>query len=238
MNKVEMMATQNTMRERGFYEGEIDGIWGPMSTKAMADMIAYDKQSCTGEVAPVASTTKVNGKVIWGSKVSKDFIASVQWIADELLLDPAEGVNWLMACMAFESGESFSPTVRNGAGSGAIGLIQFMPDTAVALGAGSTRDSAVAKLASLTAVQQLNYVYKYFIGRKGKLRNLGDVYMAILWPAGVGKADDWVLWNSKTKPTTYRQNAGLDVNKDGIITRGEALRKIQEKYNRGRSFMG
>jgi soluble lytic murein transglycosylase-like protein len=35
-----------------------------------------------------------------------------------------------MACMAWESGRSFRPDVKNMAGSGATGLIQFMPTTA------------------------------------------------------------------------------------------------------------
>lgn len=39
-----------------------------------------------------------------------------------------------MAAMAFESGETFSPSIKNAAGSGAVGLIQFMPSTAKALG--------------------------------------------------------------------------------------------------------
>ena len=77
----------------------------------------------------------------------------------------------------------------------------------------------------MKAEDQLNYVFKYFRPYKGKLRNLGDIYMAILWPAGVGQPDSFVLWEKGKRPTTYRQNAGLDVNKDGSITRGEAVLK-------------
>lgn len=133
-----------------------------------------------------------------------------------------------MACMAWESGETFSASVRNAAGSGATGLIQFMPSTAVGLG------TSTAKLARMSAEDQLSYVYHYFKPYKGRLNNLGDIYMAILWPSGVGKSDDYVLWNKATKPTTYRQNAGLDVNKNGSITRGECLGKIKEKLAKGK----
>lgn len=53
--------------------------------------------------------------------------------------------------------------------------------------------------------------------------------MAILWPAGVGKEDNYVLWTKEARPTTYRQNSGLDANVDGVITRKECLAKIQAK---------
>jgi hypothetical protein len=64
--------------------------------------------------------------IAWGAKVSPVFKARVLWIADSLGCSP----NDLMACMAWESGESFSPSKKNMAGSGATGLIQFMPSTA------------------------------------------------------------------------------------------------------------
>jgi hypothetical protein len=140
---------------------------------------------------------------------------------------PDDGPNWIMACMAFESGESFSPSVRNGAGSGAVGLIQFMPGTAKGLG--TTTD----ELAALTAEEQLEFVHKYFLPYKGKLIKLSDVYMAILWPAAIGRDDDAPLWNAATRPTTYRQNAGLDVNKDFTITKGEAASKVAAKLVKG-----
>lgn len=220
---------QQVLKNAGFYEGIVDGIWGPRSSIAEAayNKVIADQSKCEAKVKTSVSAVK---GVIWSAKVTPDFVASVKWIADELLM-PADGVNMLMACMAWESGETFSPSVKNAAGSGATGLIQFMPSTAKAMG------TTVAALAKMTAIQQLNYVYKYFAGYKGRLKNLGDVYMAILWPAGVGKSDDYVLWNSKTKPTTYRQNSGLDVNKDGVITRAECIAKVLQKYEKGKTFI-
>ena len=94
----------------------------------------------------------------WGKKVSDAFRSRVVEICTNLGSDP----NWLMACMAFESAHSFSPSIVNKAGSGAIGLIQFMPATANALG------TTTEHLATMTAVQQLDYVEKYFLPRKGK----------------------------------------------------------------------
>jgi hypothetical protein len=58
-----------------------------------------------------------------------------------------------MAAMAFETGETFSPSIKNKA-SGATGLIQFMRSTAK--GSGTT----TAALAEMTAVDQLDFVEK------------------------------------------------------------------------------
>lgn len=104
------------------------------------------------------------------------------------------------------------------------GLIQFMPATARGLG---TTTQALSKM---TALEQLEYVHAYFKPYRNRLKNIGDYYMAILWPRGVGKDDNYVLWSKDARPTTYRQNAGLDVNKDGVITRRECLSKIYAKH--------
>lgn len=166
--------------------------------------------------------------IAWGAKVSETFRERVRWIGETLGVDP----NYLMACMAWESAETFRADIKNAAGSGATGLIQFMPSTARMLG------TTTAELARLTPEDQLNYVYKYFKPWAGKLNNLGDVYMAILWPKGVGKPDDYVLWDKGKMPTTFKQNAGLDINKDAKVTRAECLRKVKEKLERGKAFAG
>lgn len=133
-----------------------------------------------------------------------------------------------MAVMAFETGRTFKPDIRNLAGSGATGLIQFMPATARALGTTTTQ------LAAMSAEDQLNWVYKYFQPFKGRMHTLSDVYMAVLWPAAVGKPDSTILWDKESRPTTYRQNAGLDINKDGKITKGEAAVKVYQFLQEGK----
>lgn len=167
----------------------------------------------------------------WGAKVSEAFRARVRWIAEDLDIGPGPGQaapDWLMAWMAWESARTFKPDVRNMAGSGATGLIQFMPQVAVGLG------TTVDDLARLSAEDQLNFVWKYFAPHKGRIRSLADGYMAILWPAAIGKPDDFVLWTQAGRPTTYRQNAGLDTNKDGAITKAEASAKVAALLAEGR----
>lgn len=194
-----------------------DGVWGAKTKQAFDETVNALRASIP---------KKDVAELPWGAKVSAAFKGRVISISNALRM-PEDGAAWLMACMAWESGETFSPSVKNMAGSGATGLIQFMPNTAVALG------TTVDKLSAMTAEDQLDYVYAYFKPVAGRLKNLGDVYMAILWPAGVGKTDDYVLWSQATRPTTYRQNAGLDVNKDGSITRAECIAKVKAKLDKG-----
>jgi hypothetical protein len=146
-------------------------------------------------------------KLAWGARVSAAFRARVVAISTMLGLDPSD----LMSCMAFETGETFRADVRNAAGSGAVGLIQFMPSTAAALG------TTTSVLAAMTAEQQLDYVLRYFKPWVGRLKSLGDVYGAILWPGMIGRADAYVVFDKADaqRPKLYIQNAGLDFNKDG-----------------------
>ncbi len=132
-------------------------------------------------------------------------------------------------CLTINRLPSFRPDARNAAGSGAVGLIQFMPQTAAALGT-TTED-----LAAMTAERQLDYVRSFFWPRQNRLKSLGDLYMAILWPAGIGKPDDYVLFDRSDldHPARYVQNAGLDLDKDGRITRGEACARVQVKLAEG-----
>lgn len=156
--------------------------------------------------------------VAWGAQVAPGFKARVIEIAAELGCDPSH----LMACMAFESGGTFSPSVRNAAGSGAVGLIQFMPATAAGLG------TSTDALARMTPLAQLEYVRRHFLPFKGRLATLEDVYMTILWPAAVGRPAASVLFARESdRPKVYFQNRGLDLNKDGSITKAEAAAKVQ-----------
>lgn len=164
-------------------------------------------------------------RIAWGAKVTPAFKARVIDIALVLQCEP----DWLMACMAFESAETFSPGIRNAAGSGAVGLIQFMPSTAAALG------TSVEELAACTATEQLEYVERYFAHYRGRLHNLADVYMTILWPVAVGKPDYFTLFrqDDAVHPKQYMQNKGLDFNADGVVTKSEAAYQVSKKLERG-----
>jgi hypothetical protein len=162
----------------------------------------------------------------WGQKVSPEFRNRLiqlcrrhEWTNDH--------ANWLMAAMAFESGETFSPSIKNAAGSGATGLIQFMPSTAKGLG------TTTADLAKMSAVDQLFYVEQYFKPYAKRIKSLPDMYMAILLPKYIGRPDESVLFSGGI---AYRQNSGLDTDRDGVVTKLEAAAKVSEKFIKGYAF--
>ena len=162
--------------------------------------------------------------MLWSSKVSQTFVDRVEWICDELGMSS----DYLMACMAFESGESFSAAKRNPISS-ATGLIQFMAATARSLG------TTTAALAKMSDEDQLKYVYKYFLPFKGRLKTLEDTYMAILLPSAVGKPNDSNIFRASR--AQYLANKGLDKNRDGKVTKAEAAAKVWEKYEKGKRYV-
>jgi hypothetical protein len=153
----------------------------------------------------------------------------VDEIADRL------GVNrsHLMAVMWFES--RLSPTAKN-PGSGAVGLIQFLPSTAADLlglrGPGREK-RAVAAVTSMSAEQQLGLVEQYLerVLHGRKVSTLRDLYMCVLYPQAVNRGAGFALAHADaTTPfgrAVYAQNAGLDWNHDGVITAGEAAGAVE-----------
>ena len=168
--------------------------------------------------APVAGTA---GPICWGAKVSKEFRESVLWIEGELKLK----ANFLMPCMGFETGLTFSASKRNPASS-ATGLIQFMDATAKGLG------TTTKALAEMSTVKQLSYVYKYFkaFGNDLSAWDLADTYMAILLPSMIGKPLDAAMnWTSGA----YAVNKGLDADKNKVVTKREAYNRVKALYDLG-----
>jgi hypothetical protein len=159
--------------------------------------------------------------IAWGAKVSPGFKRKVLAITARLEIAP----DFLMSCMAFESGETFSPSIRNAAGSGAVGLIQFMPSTARGLNTSS------AALAAMSAESQLDYVERYFRPYKGRIRTIEDIYMTILFPRAIGKVADYVLFSGETK--AYAQNKGLDADGNRSVSKYEAAAAVRAKYHKG-----
>jgi len=54
-------------------------------------------------------------KLAWSKKVGPAFRDKVFAICDGFRWNRETHASWLMSCMAFESGETFSPSVRNAA---------------------------------------------------------------------------------------------------------------------------
>ncbi|MEM6631247.1 MAG: transglycosylase SLT domain-containing protein [Bacteroidota bacterium] len=130
---------------------------------------------------------------------------------------------WLMAVMYLES--KFDASVYNYKGSGAVGLIQFMPSTALDMNITSYR------LSQMNHLQQLEYVYMYLDKvkqRNGAFKSLTDLYLGILYPKARGQESCYTLFSRPSK--AYRQNSGLDENRDGRVTVGDIDRRLQRLF--------
>ncbi len=185
--------------------------------------VVSDPSNLRDPAAPTKSSLVVR-PLAWGNVVSNAFREKEISVAEAIGTDP----NYLMAAMAFETGGSFRAAQRSGS-SNAVGLIQFLPSTAKSLGV------TITQLASMTATAQLTYVQKYFTikGYAGRVASLADLYMAILYPAAIGKALSYVVFSRAKDLQLYHANSGLDLNKDGVITKSEILQTIQAKLNAG-----
>lgn len=148
------------------------------------------------------------------------FIDSVKGVSKRLNIQADD----LLRVIEFETAHSFSPQAKN-PGSTATGLIQFLDSTAKGLG------TTVGDLANMSRADQMVYVEKYLSPYKGRIRNFGDLYMAVHWPAGIGKDDGYVMYRSGLK--FYEANKNLDTNGDGIVTRGEAINSVYSRTGGG-----
>lgn len=146
----------------------------------------------------------------------QEFLDKVRIIADKLAIDP----NDLMSVMFLESGLDShivnKLAVQKGI-DGATGLIQFMPDTARELGTTTT------KLKNMTNVEQLDYVYKYFLRYKSKLKDFTSLYMVTFYPVSLNHQTDnkWIFGSevSMSRAQTVRNwNPGFDLSGNGYIT--------------------
>ncbi len=160
------------------------------------------------------------------ASTTRAFRAKLIQIADELGLDPS----YMAAVMSFETAGTFSPSIKNFAGSGAVGLIQFMPDRvmsdgSIRKGSASLLGTSVSKLAKLTATQQLTYVGMFYKGiGASRITTPLDHYMAVFSPAFIGSDYSTAMYVEGTK--AYDQNKGLDDNEDGVITVGDVAAKF------------
>lgn len=151
-------------------------------------------------------------------KFGPEFLSRTKEIAKKLNCDYKD----LLAVMNSESGMNSKAVNRT---TEATGLIQFMPSTAEGLG------TSVEALKNMLPTEQLEFVEKYLSKMKraagfapnAKLSG-ADLYALIFLP---DRAKREVLTNQNEK--YYRPNRGLDLNKDGKITKAELGNHLTRK---------
>lgn len=150
------------------------------------------------------------------------FLEKVKLISELLKINHG----WLLSVMYFESARSFRADVQAPGNSNYVGLIQFGHAAAKDLG------TTVAQLKLMSAIDQLDYVHKFYqmwidrftriMGRPFYYKDALDLYTATLYPAALGKSDDYILGSAdNTVASVAYGNRWFDLNKDGKITNGE-----------------
>lgn len=161
-----------------------------------------------------------------GNGYGKEFLDKVKQIAQRLNCDYKD----LLGVMNAESGINAKARNRK---SSATGLIQFMESTAKAMG------TSTAALAAMSPVQQLDYVEKCIKMSKkmagipdSQRLSAGDLYALIFLPA---RAKQNVI--ARSGDNYYAANRGLDLNKDGVITKDELGQRVVSKRVSDNSFL-
>lgn len=193
----------------------------PHDKEAQKEVTSINKRS--EEVLPSVTMSRnaQELKARWKSKhssLSNNFYQKVINIAKNIKCSPDD----LMALMYSES--RLNPKIQNSIG--ATGLIQFMPSTAKDLG------TTTAKLKSMSAEKQLDYVEKYLLKQKKAAKysnsrtiDAGTLYALTFLPAYSHRE---VLSTRYDK--YYKQNSGLDRNKDGKITKTDLSNRLKSYY--------
>ncbi|WP_299459056.1 transglycosylase SLT domain-containing protein [uncultured Microscilla sp.] len=153
------------------------------------------------------------------NRYGQGFITKVKNISKNLGIKPS----WLMEVMNSESG--LRHDIRNNIG--AVGFIQFLPQTAYGLG--TSPDS----LANMTGTAQLDYVQKYYAPYSGRMKNPIDLYIVAFYPYALGKSDNYIVGSEQGDAyarLVKQQNAPFDLNKDGYVSLGEFRRFVRKKF--------
>jgi hypothetical protein len=138
------------------------------------------------------------------------FLAKVQQIAQALKFNP----DWLMAVMMHESGLNH----RAMNSIGCVGLIQFCPGGGLSMFGLSS-----AQMANMTNVQQLDYVYRFFLPIAGKANSFQDVHLYAFAPSSFPYKNNrsHTIGSEVGQASLFAsQNRAFDVDLDGRITVG------------------
>jgi hypothetical protein len=152
------------------------------------------------------------------------FVAKVIAISARLGINP----NWLMVIMHFETGGTFLPNKWNSRKT-YVGLLQFGSIAAKDLGTTTTA------LSKMSAIQQLDYVEKYYKLWYRYLRisvpnSFVDFYLVTLFPSKVNAGHSAVIESKSIPGVAFaKANKAFTPNSQGKITIGEINRVLLTK---------
>lgn len=155
----------------------------------LKQLIGSEPSGLSGFGSMSADTDAATGASGSGSKADvkdiqdPDFEKKLVKVANALGIDPAN----LKKIIRFETAGSFSPSSHD-PWNVSVGLIGFTEQTAHALG------TSKAELSKMTAVQQLDYVYRFY--KMNGLKpgsDVGTMYMLTFMPAYAYSPDSMVL---------------------------------------------
>jgi len=167
-------------------------------------------------------------------RTSSSFRQRLIEAADEIGTEP----DFLATVIAFESGGTFSSSVRNPT-SGCVGLIQFCAPAAkpAAADAGLSMPGKDAQdwLSEMSPEEQLKYVVSYFLRMSGGRRplTLDQTYLLIFAPSFALREPSAVAYSEGT--SAYAQNRPMDTDNDGKITVADIASKIRGFYQKNLS---
>jgi len=149
------------------------------------------------------------------------FLEKIKSISSALNLNYID----MLACMNLETGGTFDPAITNSLGY--TGLIQFGRDACRACGTTTTA------IKELTRQDQCDYVLKYFqinqLNQKAPTPRLVDIYLTILWPAAVGKPDEYIVFQPGS--AAQKANPSFDTAKKGYTTVADVAAAIQKNQD-------
>lgn len=162
------------------------------------------------------------GNIAYSSVINVNreaFFKKLIEVCKELQIHPS----WLMVVMKIECG--FNRKAINKV-SGAVGLIQWIPRFVAEFV--NLPESATwliqQRIKSMSGVEQLELIKKFLWRYRGKMTDPYQTYLAVFWPAALGKSRDYIIGDkgaSGIKGKSYKWNAYLDTkygNRDNYIT--------------------
>ena len=191
-------------------------------------------------IHPIEITTNhfgASNKLIWIAKVEKLFGSEIAMQFKKKVIEVSKNLgvapDYIMACIALETGEQFDPKIKNPK-STATGLIQFMESTARALG------TTTAELSKMSHVRQMDYVEQYFVMTARNVKvptnqwSLSDLYFAIFTPSLIKMPAGSAIYKKGQK--AYEDNLFHDRDKNGAISKEEIAENISIFYKRGKPY--